>query len=476
MSTASWDNVARVWDAETGEPVSEPLRHPDWVFQAPFSPDGTKLLTACRDSTARLWDWRAGRQVIPALEHNHEVHAVAFTPDGRRLLTGSDDKTARVWDPGTGKALSRPIQLAGFGLQVLVGVGGRRAVVAGFMPYLQVIDLEGMFDSGPLPADDLVTWGELLSGKRIDGTGPTPLTAGEWEERWRAFVPRHPEMLRVPEADALATHRREAQSDLASRRWAAAVTHLTALLQAAPRDQSLLLSRGRALAELDRPAEAYADFRAAADLGRLPDYETHRLVVLALAAGDRAGAGRTIDAWVRSAAGRGPEAGDGLIVWTFALFPDLPVDRAQLTEFVTRTGVLDWVQRPFSRFEDQEGTALPFYLTYLSPAVPYLLRTERLAEAFDRLNKPLRTPDGLSKRAVVPTELAMWQANMYPDLQSLLAVLHARRGNVTEAEQALKLAARAHSPGPEEGEPVRGRSLGPPLEPSSGPVPAPGRG
>src|SRR2546423_5672940 len=38
--TASWDRTARVWDAETGQPLSAPMKHDKPVASAEFSPDG----------------------------------------------------------------------------------------------------------------------------------------------------------------------------------------------------------------------------------------------------------------------------------------------------------------------------------------------------------------------------------------------------------------------------------------------------
>jgi hypothetical protein len=52
--TASDDNTARVWDAETGKPVGEPMHHEGWVYAASFSPDSQRIVTASRDNTARV--------------------------------------------------------------------------------------------------------------------------------------------------------------------------------------------------------------------------------------------------------------------------------------------------------------------------------------------------------------------------------------------------------------------------------------
>jgi WD40 repeat protein len=56
VATASFDGTARVWDAATGEPLSPPLAHGDWVTSAAFSPDGRRVATASLDKTARVWD------------------------------------------------------------------------------------------------------------------------------------------------------------------------------------------------------------------------------------------------------------------------------------------------------------------------------------------------------------------------------------------------------------------------------------
>jgi WD40 repeat protein len=54
--TASDDHTARVWDTETGQPESEPLRHDKSVRDAEFSPSGARIVTASDDGTARVWD------------------------------------------------------------------------------------------------------------------------------------------------------------------------------------------------------------------------------------------------------------------------------------------------------------------------------------------------------------------------------------------------------------------------------------
>jgi WD40 repeat protein len=47
--------MARLWDATSGKPVGEPIKHENFVISAQFSPDGQRVVTASLDQNARLW-------------------------------------------------------------------------------------------------------------------------------------------------------------------------------------------------------------------------------------------------------------------------------------------------------------------------------------------------------------------------------------------------------------------------------------
>jgi WD40 repeat protein len=95
--TASSDWTARVWDAQSGQPVTGPLHHNSPVLHAAFSPNGQRVVTASDDHTARVWDAQSGQPVTAPLKHNGPVFRAAFSHDGRQVVTSSDD-AARVWD------------------------------------------------------------------------------------------------------------------------------------------------------------------------------------------------------------------------------------------------------------------------------------------------------------------------------------------------------------------------------------------
>jgi hypothetical protein len=73
--------------------------HEDVVTSAAFSPDGKRIVTASWDRTARLWDAETGKSIgEPLTGHAERVWSAGFSPDGKRIVTASWDKTARLWD------------------------------------------------------------------------------------------------------------------------------------------------------------------------------------------------------------------------------------------------------------------------------------------------------------------------------------------------------------------------------------------
>jgi WD40 repeat protein len=96
--TASWDETARVWDARTGKPLTEPITHLDHVVAVAFSPDGERILTASGDCTARVWDARTGKPLTKPLRGQSAIIAAAFSPDGTRVVTASRDGATRAWE------------------------------------------------------------------------------------------------------------------------------------------------------------------------------------------------------------------------------------------------------------------------------------------------------------------------------------------------------------------------------------------
>jgi WD40 repeat protein len=108
---------ARVWDAVTGKPLTEPMEHSAEVFNAEFSRDSRRLLTACSDphadmpqlGYAQIWDATTGKAVTEPINYHDFLSCAHFSPDGSRLVTGYVDGVVRVWDSETGMPLIEPM-------------------------------------------------------------------------------------------------------------------------------------------------------------------------------------------------------------------------------------------------------------------------------------------------------------------------------------------------------------------------------
>lgn len=108
VATGSFDQTARIWDANSGRLIHAiPVCFP--VVSLAFSPDGKQLLTPGPDNSACIWTVEAegkapedGRTPTRLRGHTRAVMAVAWSPDHRSVATGGKDNTARIWDAQSG--------------------------------------------------------------------------------------------------------------------------------------------------------------------------------------------------------------------------------------------------------------------------------------------------------------------------------------------------------------------------------------
>lgn len=100
--TASSDKTARVWDAQSGRPRTEPLVHASTVHSTQFSPDGKMIVTV--SGSARVWDAQSGQLLSETTILGNTVNSARFSSDSKRILTRWADETARVWDARSGEA------------------------------------------------------------------------------------------------------------------------------------------------------------------------------------------------------------------------------------------------------------------------------------------------------------------------------------------------------------------------------------
>ena len=98
----SWISTSPLVDENWSPCLATLEGHRDSVHSVAFSPDGRRLASASYNNMARIRDAETG-VLQQALEgHTDSVHSVTFSPDGKRLASGSYDNTVRIWDAEAG--------------------------------------------------------------------------------------------------------------------------------------------------------------------------------------------------------------------------------------------------------------------------------------------------------------------------------------------------------------------------------------
>jgi WD40 repeat protein len=141
LFSAGRDNIARLWNAELGEPLRTLDTGGTLVNAALFSADGHQLLTGEGDGRVRLWDVQTGRLRQTFENQMIGINAVAFSPAGDRVAAGGLDGTMTIWDAETSEVISTSNANSG-PINDLAFSDDGRLVLSGVFGYIVLTEAE----------------------------------------------------------------------------------------------------------------------------------------------------------------------------------------------------------------------------------------------------------------------------------------------------------------------------------------------
>ena len=115
VATGSSDGTVKVWDAETGEMLTECIGHTGAVHSVAISADGRRVASSVETllddyaytlvAVVKVWDVETGAMLGDCIGHIPRRSWVAISADGRRVVSVSPHMAVRVWDAETGEVL-----------------------------------------------------------------------------------------------------------------------------------------------------------------------------------------------------------------------------------------------------------------------------------------------------------------------------------------------------------------------------------
>jgi WD40 repeat protein/tetratricopeptide (TPR) repeat protein/tRNA A-37 threonylcarbamoyl transferase component Bud32 len=299
----------QVWNLETGQAVTSPLRPGSHIHRAGLTADGRRVLALCGDKAdaTEFLVWEVGNDNPRIYPGTYNANQGFLSRDSKRVLVLGNEP--RLWNLETGQLLAAVDKEKGHSREVLSLVNALRVVTRVWTDTENtawLIDVNTGRQLGPLfrhpgplkgqhiSADNrrFVLWGgkvawiseivaeeraaevvlrigQVYSARQLDVHGNVqPLSSDAWRQAWQELHQKHAQAFGVPAAEtALAWQRSQAAACELSGRWFAAVVHLNGLLAAAPKDAELYLRRARAQWGLQKWDGAEADFTTAIQLG-----------------------------------------------------------------------------------------------------------------------------------------------------------------------------------------------------------------
>ena len=115
IASASYDGSVQIWNTTTGQHLLTYNDNKAPVFSVAWSSDGKRIVSGTggaghnapvtTDNSVKVWDATTGQTLTNYTEESGEVYAVAWSPDGKYIASGGDEIAVHVWDAATGHTL-----------------------------------------------------------------------------------------------------------------------------------------------------------------------------------------------------------------------------------------------------------------------------------------------------------------------------------------------------------------------------------
>lgn len=201
-----------------------------------FSPHGRLLATAGADQIAKIWDTQSGQLRRTLTGHTDKVDAIAFNASGTLLATGSADRTVRIWNVSKGQELFSPVLYEGAVNALAFAPQGNRLAIGGAGANVWIWDADQNAKLFTLPGHSdmvkgliFISGGQSLAAVSADGTEIVhPFAPAELERLARARISRPftPEECRTYHLSTLTTKSCKAGAFLAEAEKLATSGHL----------------------------------------------------------------------------------------------------------------------------------------------------------------------------------------------------------------------------------------------------------
>lgn len=107
LASGGNDAMARVWETETGKPLTAIIGGTFSVPGLAYHPDGLTLAIV-NGNVIRLRDVASGR-ITGSLRSENPLFCVRYQPDGNLLAAGDSEKTILLWDPALAFRTNHPV-------------------------------------------------------------------------------------------------------------------------------------------------------------------------------------------------------------------------------------------------------------------------------------------------------------------------------------------------------------------------------